>query len=178
MAIKKYLSLEKLIEYHELNKADIKDGDSAVKSYVNTELAKKANSSHSHTIANVDNLQATLDAIHNGSVGKVSTGANSEIFNDYANNVASGDYTHAEGEGTIAQSKHQHVQGKYNIEDTSDAYAHIIGNGDTNQSRSNAHTVDWSGNAWFAGKVYVGGTSQNDAVPLPIIQFVTWGDDD
>lgn len=25
--------------------------------------------------------------------------------------------------------------------------------------RSNAHTLDWSGNAWFAGDVYVGSTS-------------------
>ena len=33
-----------------------------------------------------------------------------------------------------------------------------MGNGDYNQ-RSNAHTLDWSGNAWFSGDVYVGSTS-------------------
>lgn len=37
-------------------------------------------------------------------------------------------------------------------------YAHIVGNG-TSSKRSNAHTLDWDGNAWFAGDVYVGSTS-------------------
>lgn len=51
------------------------------------------------------------------------------------------------------------MQGKYNIEDTSSIYADIIGNGTSNTARSNAATVDWSGNAWFAGDVYTGSTS-------------------
>lgn len=38
-------------------------------------------------------------------------------------------------------------------------YAHIVGNGSHDQNRSNAHTLDWKGNAWFAGDVYVGSTS-------------------
>ena len=66
--------------------------------------------------------------------------------------MASGDYSHAEGDKTKASSKLQHVQGKYNIEDATNTYAHIVGNGD-NITRSNAHTLDWSGNAWFAGTV-------------------------
>jgi hypothetical protein len=37
---------------------------------------------------------------------------------------------------------------------------HIVGNGDVNSdTRSNAHTLDWDGNAWFAGDVYIGSTS-------------------
>jgi hypothetical protein len=36
--------------------------------------------------------------------------------------------------------------------------AHIVGNG-TDSKRSNAHTLDWSGNAWYSGNVYVGSTS-------------------
>lgn len=39
------------------------------------------------------------------------------------------------------------------------AYAHIVGNGISNTACSNAHTLDWNGNAWFAGDVYVGSTS-------------------
>lgn len=58
---KKYMSLERLQEYDELIKGVIDEGDESVKSYVNTELAKKADSSHTHTIANVTNLQTTLD---------------------------------------------------------------------------------------------------------------------
>ncbi len=63
-----------------------------------------------------------------------------------------GDCAHAEGYNTIARSSYQHVQGKYNIEDTQGKYAHIVGNG-TSSSRSNAHTLDWNGNAWYAGTV-------------------------
>lgn len=48
MAIKKYLSLTRLSEYDELIKEKITEGDAGVKSYVDTEVAKKANSSHTH----------------------------------------------------------------------------------------------------------------------------------
>ena len=60
---------------------------------------------------------------------------------------------HAEGLWTIASSVYQHVQGQYNIEDTTGTYAHIVGNGTKEASRSNAHTLDWNGNAWYAGTV-------------------------
>lgn len=66
---------------------------------------------------------------------------------------ARADISYVEGEGTIASSKHQHVQGKFNIVDDQGKYAHIVGNG-TSSARSNAHTIDWDGNAWFAGKIY------------------------
>jgi hypothetical protein len=75
---------------------------------------------------------------------------------------ASGYYSHAEGLGTIAKGQHSHVQGKYNIEDTQQKYAHIVGNGQYNEKRSNAHTLDWNGNAWFQGNVSVDGTPAND----------------
>ena len=79
------------------------------------------------------------------------------------NTTASGKYSHAEGSETIAAGNNQHVEGRYNIEDTSNKYAHIIGNGSSDTKRSNAHTLDWSGNAWYAGEVKVGGASQGDA---------------
>lgn len=72
------------------------------------------------------------------------------------------DYGHAEGYCTIASSPSQHVQGEYNIEDAANTYAHIVGNG-SSTARSNAHTLDWDGNAWFAGSLYLGGTGQSDA---------------
>ena len=72
--------------------------------------------------------------------------------------TASGQYSHAEGWQTKASSKCQHVQGKFNVADSFNTYADIIGNG-ASDKRSNASTVDWSGNAWFAGDVYVGSTS-------------------
>ena len=76
--------------------------------------------------------------------------------------IASGEVSHAEGICAIASGNCQHAQGKFNIEDTNNRYAHIVGNGEDNENRSNAHTLDWDGNAWFAGDVYVGGTSQDD----------------
>ena len=88
--------------------------------------------------------------------------------------IARGDYSHAEGLGTEtntvadaahaegfqtkASSDYQHVQGKFNIEDGNDKYAHIVGNGTDEDTRSNAHTLDWDGNAWFAGKLSQEGT--------------------
>lgn len=74
--------------------------------------------------------------------------------------------SHAEGVYCTAASKHQHVQGRYNIPDADDRYAHIQGNGTYDNSRSNAHTVDWDGNAWFAGDARVGGTDYDDADKL------------
>ena len=38
-------------------------------------------------------------------------------------------------------------------------YAVAVGNGTSDTARSNAYTLDWSGNGWFAGDVYVGSTS-------------------
>lgn len=72
---------------------------------------------------------------------------------------ANGDNSHAEGCATTAIGDCSHVQGKFNIPDNNSVYAHIVGNGDNAGDLSNAHTVDWHGNAWYAGDVYVGSTS-------------------
>lgn len=107
--------------------------------------------------------QATGTASHVEGVGGQANGPGSHA--EGALVVASGDYSHAEGRGTTASSKYQHVQGKYNVNDVDsdgnalDTYTHIVGNGESDDARSNAHTLDWDGNAWFAGDVYVGSTS-------------------
>lgn len=88
------------------------------------------------------------------------TQANGEYSHAEGDHTTAGkDSSHAEGYYAVASSKYQHVQGKYNVIDSSDVYADIIGNGTSGSNRSNAHTVDWSGNAWYAGDVYVGSTS-------------------
>lgn len=92
--------------------------------------------------------------------------------------VVSADVAHGEGLGTIAASNVQHVQGAFNIEDSEQKYLHIVGNGEEVmetiysgglaigqkpvQKRSNAHTIDWDGNAWFAGEIKIGGINQED----------------
>lgn len=75
--------------------------------------------------------------------------------------TASGENSHAEGTSTIASSQNQHVQGKYNIEDLNGTYAHIVGNGEDGKN-SNAHTLDWQGNAWYSGKLSQEGTPTED----------------
>ena len=75
--------------------------------------------------------------------------------------TASGAQSHVEGRYTIAAGGAQHVEGTANIEDTADTYIHIAGNGTFNE-RSNAYTLDWNGNAWYSGDVYVGSTSGTD----------------
>lgn len=77
---------------------------------------------------------------------------------------AGGLCSHVEGENTIASAPYQHIQGILNIEDTAGKYMHIVGNGyyniDENSNeipvRRNAHTLDWKGNAWYAGDIICG----------------------
>lgn len=82
--------------------------------------------------------------------------------------IAIGDASHAEGVATIAASNNQHAQGRHNIEDSANKYAHIVGNGSSAATRSNAHTLDWDGNAWFAGKIKIGGTGYDDASAVEV----------
>lgn len=140
----------------------------------------KASGHFSH--AEGKNTVASGETSHAEGNNTVASGQTSHAEGDHT--TASGDYSHAEGGSTIAFGSHshaegshshaegwgshaegshshalgecQHVQGKYNIADTTNAF--IIGNGDSD-TRSNANTVDWNGNAWFAGDVYVGSTS-------------------
>ena len=89
--------------------------------------------------------------------GHQTTASGDKSHAEGGNTTASGERSHAEGWMTVASSDNQHVQGRYNIEDSASKYAHIVGNGTgvdgAANKFSNAHTLDWSGNAWFAGTV-------------------------
>ena len=104
-----------------------------------------------------DNTTASASSSHAEGVNTTASGYGSHA--EGVNTIASGVQSHAEGAYTKASSYSQHVQGEFNIEDSSDVYADVIGNGTSESKRSNAATVDWSGNAWYAGDVYVGSTS-------------------
>lgn len=67
--------------------------------------------------------------------------------------ITMGEGSHTEGLGTVTGSSYQHVEGQLNIVDTKNKYVHIVGNGEVGGERSNAHTLDWGGNAWYAGTV-------------------------
>lgn len=103
------------------------------------------------------------------------------------NNTASGFYSHAEGQHTTASdyrahaegyyttasSENQHVSGKYNVDDSADTYAEIIGNGTADNARSNARTLDWSGNEELQGELYLGGCTANGETPYPAVRHNT-----
>lgn len=69
--------------------------------------------------------------------------------------TAQGISSHAEGLHTIANGDNQHVQGKYNIADEANKFADIVGNGTDILERSNAYALDWDGNLYLKGGVYV-----------------------
>ena len=109
----------------------------------------KATSSYAH--AEGRNSTASEFNSHAEGNGTIASGFGSHA--EGLNCVASGESSHAEGRKTIASSDYQHTQGKYNIEDNNNKYAHIVGNGTDDNNHSNAHTLDWEGNAWYAGQV-------------------------
>ena len=103
---------------------------------------------------------ATGMASHAEGYGAIASGNFSHAEGSFTE--AKEEDSHAEGSNTIASSMYQHVQGKYNIEDTNNKYAHIVGNGEDDSTRANAHTLDWQGNGWYAGKLTQEGTPTDD----------------
>lgn len=98
--------------------------------------------------------QAIGNTAHAEGYSTIANGNQSHAEGGYTQ--AKGVNSHAEGYKTIAGSSNQHVEGKYNIEDTEGIYAVIVGNGEQN-IRSNAYTLDWEGNATFAGNITANG---------------------
>lgn len=119
-----------------------------------------ASASGNYSHAEGDSSTASGYASHAEGSTTTASGVNSHAEGDYT--TASGASSHAEGYGSKASSQFQHVQGKYNIEDKDRKYAHIVGNGAGDAKRSNAHTLDWKGNGWYAGKLSQEGTPIED----------------
>ena len=87
-----------------------------------------------------------------------STASGSQSHAEGGGTTASGNNSHAAGLRTIAKHLAQYVFGAYNAEDPSTAsetargtYIEIVGNGTGVDARSNARTLDWSGNETLAG---------------------------
>lgn len=97
---------------------------------------------YSHSEGSTTN--ATADTAHAEGSGTTASGYASHA--EGSDTTATAGSSHTEGSGTKASSANQHVQGKFNVEDAAGTYAMIIGNGTSDTARSNALTVDWSGN--------------------------------
>ena len=106
-----------------------------------------------------DSTTASGNCSHSEGLGTTASNVGSHAEGSHT--TASGYSSHAEGASTTASSENQHVQGKHNVEDSQNKYAHIVGNGTSGSARSNAHTLDWNGNAWFKGRPQFGGTAQD-----------------
>ena len=100
--------------------------------------------------------------IRSVAIGFQSTASGSDSFASCSNTVASGDSSSTMGLQTRAVRKSQFAFGEFNIEDTGSkatrgAYIEIVGNGTSDSTRSNARTLDWSGNEVLAGNLQAAG---------------------
>lgn len=103
---------------------------------------------------------AVADAIVGG-FGNQTSGGYSAVVGGYQNEATGGGAVVLGGRENKASGLYSVVHGKYNIEDTTNTYAEIVGNGTADNARSNARTLDWSGNETLAGGLTLG-------VPLAI----------
>lgn len=126
----------------------------------------KATGEHSHaegtlTMATGENSHAegtrgttaSGEASHAEGITATASGLSSHA--EGTRTTAQGISSHAEGLHTIANGDNQHVQGKYNIADEANKFADIVGNGTDILDRSNAYALDWDGNLYLKGGVYV-----------------------
>lgn len=109
---------------------------------------------------------ASGDQSHAEGGSTTASGTNSHAEGGWT--TASGEASHAGGNGTVANHRSQYTFGEYNIADSSSEtgslrgnYIEIVGNG-TYYARSNARTLDWSGNEVLAGKLTVGAAPTNN----------------
>jgi hypothetical protein len=110
-------------------------------------------SSHAEGIGSI----ASGESSHaEGARGTTASGAASHA--EGTRTTAAGMCSHAEGTATIANGRNQHVQGRFNVADNDNKFADIVGNGNSEGPetvRSNAYALDWDGNLYLKGGVYV-----------------------
>lgn len=108
------------------------------------------------------------------SEGSMNLASGNSSHAEGAANVASGYTSHVEGHGNEATHRSQHVFGEYAVYDPSNSdstnrgtYVEIVGNG-TEDSRSNARTLDWSGNEAIAGALTIGKGTTDEVSITPL----------
>ena len=118
-------------------------------------------------VSHAEGTHTTASGVYSHAEGMHTLASNHTAHAEGNYTTASGTCSHAEGDYTIASSSYQHVQGKYNIEDANNKYAFIIGNGTEENdviTRSNALTVDWSGNVVASGDLTANGGLIGDSL--------------
>lgn len=124
-----------------------------------TQATGKASHAEGGAPSSLRSTKATGNFSH--AEGNITTASGDYSHSEGCRTTSAGQGSHAEGEWTTASNKSQHVFGECNAYDGSSAaatergnYVEIVGNG-TTSNRSNARTLDWSGNERLAGDLYV-----------------------
>lgn len=98
------------------------------------------------------------DSAIGGGKNNTASGANSTVSGGAGNTASGYNATVPGGINNTANHRSQVVFGEYNVLDPSTAastargnYVEIVGNGTANNARSNARTLDWSGNETLSG---------------------------
>lgn len=155
-------------------------GSEATGGYSHAEGSSKASNEYAHSEG--QGTQAQGVASHAEGYRTNAKGNYSHAEGNQTN--AQGESSHAEGHGCHAYAKAshvegisnhaiaecQHLQGRYSDAGVTSKHAHlahVLGNGYKDDEgkihKSNAHTIDWDGNAWFSGNLKIGGTKYEDA---------------
>ena len=85
--------------------------------------------------------------------------------------IAEGAYSHAEGFRTQARDDYQHVFGRLNVPYNDGNWVELVGNGtpgDPGSIVSNARMLDWLGNEYLGGDIYVRGGLANPSAAKKI----------
>lgn len=157
--------------------------------YVSYAEGTNTTASANYTHAEGSNTTASGEASHAEGYESKASGFYSHAENYFT--IAAGMGSHTEGRYTAASHRSQHVFGEYNAIDPSTAtatnkgnYVEIVGNGTSVSDRSNARTLDWSGNETIAGDlIFNGSTSLTEKFHLvdtasgSIASFNNGGDD-
>ena len=126
-------------------------------------ISNKARSSYSAVGGGLGNVAAgDFGSIVGGEDNSISGGSHAVICGGQDNRVE-GKYAMAAGHGSLVKRRSAFAFGEYNVEDSQGSdqnsrgdYVEIVGNGTADNARSNARTLDWSGNEWIAGALSVG----------------------
>ena len=115
--------------------------------------------------------ECTSTGLTSSAMGYQTKASGDFAFSEGYKTEAKGSASHAFGSGTIANHSGQFVFGQYNNEDTNSNpvslrgdYIEIVGKGIDENTRSNARTLDWSGNEVLAGGLKINSTEKVSAI--------------
>ena len=136
--------------------------------------AEGYNNTASGTASHVEGSGNTASGNRGHAEGLSTTASGAYSHAEGNDSTAEGNISHAQGMNTKASRRSQFVFGECNIIDTGGAdatargtYVEIVGNGSSGANRSNARTLDWSGNEVLAGDCTIkGNKSVNDAISV------------